>query len=187
MTAPASGKTRPPATEANRTFRWLVGRDDHGEDHRERHSDPRACKRVTDIRSAAGELRCRIHAQTHAERRNEVVDHEAPEDAIEAARCFERYVDEMFQHMWAEPKKLDDLEVLRAALESSRLPAAELLALTQDSSVKQALSQNTERSVARGSFGIPSFYVGDELFFGKDRLREVEEQIELQKQAASTS
>jgi 2-hydroxychromene-2-carboxylate isomerase len=36
---------------------------------------------------------------------------------------------------------------------------------------------NTEAATNRGVFGSPSFFVGDELFFGKDRLREVEEEI----------
>jgi 2-hydroxychromene-2-carboxylate isomerase len=95
--------------------------------------------------------------------------------------CFVRYVDEMYRHMWAEPKKMDDADVIRAALRESGLPADELLALAGDPGVKQELITNTERSVTRGVFGSPSFFVGDELFFGKDRLREVEEEIEAQK------
>jgi 2-hydroxychromene-2-carboxylate isomerase len=103
--------------------------------------------------------------------------------AVAAKRvgCFERYVDEVYRHMWADPKKMDDPTVIRAALAESGLPADALLALTGDAEVKQELLANTERSVARGTFGSPSFYVGDELFFGKDRLREVEEEIEVQK------
>ena len=91
--------------------------------------------------------------------------------------CFERYVDEVYRHLWAEPKKLDDPAVLRAALLESGLPADELLARAAEPEVKGELLANTERSVARGVFGSPSFFVGDELFFGKDRLREVEEAI----------
>jgi len=92
--------------------------------------------------------------------------------------CHERYVDAVYRHMWAEPKKMDDPAVIASALRESGLPADELLALASDPGVKQALYANTERSVARGSFGSPTFFVGDELFFGKDRLREVEEEIE---------
>lgn len=105
--------------------------------------------------------------------------------AVAAQRlgCFAPYVDEVYRHMWAEPKKMDDPEVLRSALAESGLPVTDLLALSADSSVKQELIANTERSVARGTFGSPSFFVGDELFFGKDRLREVEEEIEEQKRA----
>ena len=103
--------------------------------------------------------------------------------AVAAQRlgCFERYVDEVYQHMWAKPKKLDDPEVIRAALLESGLPAEELIALSVEPGVKQELLANTERAVARGVFGSPSFFVGDELFFGKDRLLEVEEEIEAQK------
>ena len=104
--------------------------------------------------------------------------------AVAAQRlgCYARYVDEVYRHMWADPKKMDDPRVIESALEESGLPAVELLALAVDPSVKQELIDNTERSVARGTFGSPSFYVGDELFFGKDRLREVEEEIEAQKE-----
>ena len=99
--------------------------------------------------------------------------------AIAAKRlgCFPRYVDEVYRHMWAEPKKMDDSEVIRAALLESGLPADELLARAADPEVKQELIANTDRAVARGVFGSPSFFVGDELFFGKDRLRDVEEEI----------
>ena len=107
--------------------------------------------------------------------------------AVAAQRlgCFARYVDEVYRHMWAEPKQMDDPDVVRSALTASGLPAAELLDLTGDASVKQELIANTERSVARGTFGSPSFFVGVELFFDKDRLREVEEEIEAQKRGAT--
>jgi 2-hydroxychromene-2-carboxylate isomerase len=99
--------------------------------------------------------------------------------AIAAARLeiFERYVDEMYRHMWAEPKKLDDPGVLRAALAESGLDADAILALTQAQDVKDELLENTQRSVERGTFGSPTFFVDDEIYFGKDRLRDVEEAI----------
>ncbi len=90
---------------------------------------------------------------------------------------FERYVDEMYRHMWAEPKKMDDPAVMRAALDESSLPSAQLFELVQTQPVKDQLLENTRRSVERGTFGSPTFYVGDEIFFGKDRLRDVEELI----------
>jgi len=103
--------------------------------------------------------------------------------AVAAQRlgCFPRYRDEVYRHMWAEPKKLDDPEVIRAALLASGLPAEELLARAADPDVKQELIANTEGSVARGVFGSPSFFVGSELYFGKDRLREAEGEIEAQR------
>ncbi len=105
--------------------------------------------------------------------------------AIAAKRLgvFERYVDEVYRHMWADPKKMDEPDVIEKALTESKLPAGQLLELVQDASVKQELIANVERSVARGVFGSPSFFVGDELYFGKDRLRDVEEEIERQKRA----
>jgi 2-hydroxychromene-2-carboxylate isomerase len=90
---------------------------------------------------------------------------------------FERYVDEVYKHMWAEPKKLDDPAVLKAALLESALPADRLFELVQTAEVKDALLAETQRAVDRGTFGSPTFFVGDEIYFGKDRLRDVEEAI----------
>jgi len=97
--------------------------------------------------------------------------------AAQLEGCFARYVDEVFRHMWAEPKKMDDPEVVRAALHASGLDAESLLARTQEPQVKERLLQSTQASVARGAFGGPTFFVGEEIFFGKDRLRDVEEEI----------
>ena len=94
---------------------------------------------------------------------------------------FAKYVDEVYRHMWSEPKKMDDAKVIRAALVESGLPADTVLEGIQDPAVKQKLIENTEDAVTRGVFGSPSFFVAGELFFGKDRLREVEEEILLQK------
>jgi 2-hydroxychromene-2-carboxylate isomerase len=90
---------------------------------------------------------------------------------------FERYVDEIYRHMWAEPKKMDDPDVLRAALAESNLDAEQLLALAQTADVKNELLVNTQRSVERGTFGSPTFFVDDAIYFGKDRLRDVEEAV----------
>jgi len=99
--------------------------------------------------------------------------------AVAAQRLgiYERYIDEIYCRMWAEPKKLDDSEVLRGALIEAGFDAGRLLALSQTDEVKNELRTNTERSVARGTFGSPTFFVGDDIYFGKDRLRDVEEAI----------
>jgi 2-hydroxychromene-2-carboxylate isomerase len=94
--------------------------------------------------------------------------------AAQMLGVFERYVAEIYRHMWSEPKKLDDPAVLRDGLLESGFDADRLTELVQDSDVKARLLDNTERSVARGTFGSPTFFVGDEIFFGKDRLRDVE-------------
>ncbi len=90
---------------------------------------------------------------------------------------FERYVDEVYRHMWADPNKLDDPAVLKAALLESDLPAERLFELVQTAEVKDALMAETQRAVDRGTFGSPTFFVDGEIYFGKDRLRDVEEAI----------
>jgi 2-hydroxychromene-2-carboxylate isomerase len=90
---------------------------------------------------------------------------------------FDRYVNEIYRHMWQDPKKLDDLEVFADAMLESNLPAEDILNGIQEPTVKQQLIENTENSVARGNFGSPTFFVNDEIFFGKDKLRDVEEEI----------
>ena len=97
--------------------------------------------------------------------------------AARSLGVFDRYVDEIFRHMWADPKKMDDPSVLRAALEESGLDGERFFELVQTREIKDELRANTERSVARGTFGAPTFFVGDDIFFGKDRLRDVEERI----------
>lgn len=97
--------------------------------------------------------------------------------AAESIGIFSRYVDEVYRHMWADPKKMDDPAVLQKALEESGLPAKRILALAQTPEVKERLLENTRCSVERGTFGSPTFFVGDEIFFGKDRLRDVEDLI----------
>jgi 2-hydroxychromene-2-carboxylate isomerase len=88
-----------------------------------------------------------------------------------------KYVDAVFRLMWEEEKKMDDADVIRAALDAAGLDGTRTLARIQEQEVKDKLLGNTEASVARGTFGAPTFFVGEEMFFGKDRLRDVEEEI----------
>jgi 2-hydroxychromene-2-carboxylate isomerase len=90
---------------------------------------------------------------------------------------FEKYVDAAFHHMWGEPKKMDDPEVAMKAFAASGLDAAKLLARAQEPEVKAKLIENTQMAVERGAFGSPTFFVGQEMFFGKEQLREVEELV----------
>ena len=97
--------------------------------------------------------------------------------AAQLEGVFEKYVEAAFHHMWVEPKKMDDPEVAAKALASSGLDAAKLLARAQDADVKAKLIENTQSAVERGAFGSPTFFVGKEIFFGKEQLREVEEMV----------
>ena len=97
--------------------------------------------------------------------------------AAEMDGWLDRYVAAVFRHMWEEPKKMDEPEVIVSALAEDGIDGAALLERTGDQAVKDRLLANTEASVGRGTFGSPTFYVGDEIFFGKDRLGDVEAEI----------
>ena len=90
---------------------------------------------------------------------------------------FEKYVEAAFHHMWVEPKKMDDPDVAMSALSDSGIDAANLFARAQQPDVKSKLIENTQMAVERGAFGSPTFFVGKEMFFGKEQLREVQELI----------
>jgi 2-hydroxychromene-2-carboxylate isomerase len=97
--------------------------------------------------------------------------------AAQNAGVLPEYADAVFHHMWEAPKKMDDAEVIRAALTQSGLDADALLAAAQTHEVKQTLMNNTEQAVERGAFGSPTFFVGPEIYFGKNTLGEVEAEI----------
>ena len=97
--------------------------------------------------------------------------------AAQLEGVYEKYVDATFHHMWVEPKKMDDPEVAMKALTTSGLDAARLFARAQEPEVKAKLVQNTQAAVERGAFGSPTFFVGKEMFFGKEQLRDVEEMV----------
>jgi 2-hydroxychromene-2-carboxylate isomerase len=84
------------------------------------------------------------------------------------------YVDAILRAMWEEELKMDDPDVIATFLSANGFDGPALLARTQEDAIKARLVANTEQAVARGVFGIPSFFVGDQLFFGKDRLGQVE-------------
>ena len=83
--------------------------------------------------------------------------------------------------MWEDGLKLDDPEVLARAMDAADLDSVSLMALAQTDAIKQKLVDNTAAAVERGVFGVPTFFVGKEMFFGKDRLGQVEEAVEAMK------
>ena len=97
---------------------------------------------------------------------------------------FEPYFRAAYHHMWEAPKKMDDPEVFKAAFVSSGIDIDRLVARAQQDDVKKELIKNTADAVDRGAFGSPTFFVGAEMFFGKDQLRDVEESIVEQTAAA---
>jgi 2-hydroxychromene-2-carboxylate isomerase len=104
--------------------------------------------------------------------------------AAQFENMFEPYFRAAYHHMWEAPKKMDDPQVFRDAFLLSGVDIDRLIARAQQDDVKKKLIANTADAVERGSFGSPTFFVGEEMFFGKDQLRDVEEEIVEQTRAA---
>lgn len=85
------------------------------------------------------------------------------------------YLDTVLRAMWEDGEKLDDPEVFLAVLNRAGIDGAALAALSATPEVKGELAANTDAAVARGAFGIPTFFVGEEMFFGKERLGQIDE------------
>ena len=88
-----------------------------------------------------------------------------------------KFVEAGLKAMWEDDQKMDDPEVFTAVIEKAGFDSKRLMQQMQDDDIKAALASNTEQAVARGVFGVPSFFVGEEMFFGKDRLNQVEEEL----------
>ncbi len=97
--------------------------------------------------------------------------------AAEADGTLAPYVDAIYRAMWEQELKMDEPDIIKATLDAAGLDGAHTLTRIGDAAVKAALIANTEASVARGTFGSPAFFVGDEIWFGKDSLRDVEDAI----------
>ena len=104
--------------------------------------------------------------------------------AAREAGVSETYIDCVYDDMWTRGLDMGQPDIVARSLSAVGLPVERILALAQSPEVKQQLRDNTQAAFTKGAFGSPSFLVGDELFFGKDRLRDVEEEIV---RAASTA
>jgi 2-hydroxychromene-2-carboxylate isomerase len=89
------------------------------------------------------------------------------------AGCFMPAVEVLMQGMWEDGLDLAQPEIVAASLDKAGLNGNALLALAHDPEIKAKLVANTEAAVARGAFGVPTFFVGTEMFFGKERLGQV--------------
>jgi 2-hydroxychromene-2-carboxylate isomerase len=90
---------------------------------------------------------------------------------------FAEFVDCLFKALWVEGRNLNDPQTVAAVLTENGFDPQEIMALTNDESVKAALKENTEAAIKRGVFGAPSMFIGDQLFFGQDRLDFLEEAL----------
>lgn len=101
--------------------------------------------------------------------------------AAQSLGCFTRYVEVMFAAMWEAARNLGDPAEVLAALESAGLDGKALTEASQLPEVKAKLLANTQTAFERGAFGSPTFFVGDDMFFGKDRLQDMEQAINAQR------
>ena len=97
--------------------------------------------------------------------------------AAKRAGVGDAYLEAVLKAMWEDGQKMDDPAVVAEVLTKAGLDAKAILEATQDPEVKAELMANTEAAAGRGAFGIPTFFVGDEMFFGKERLGQVEEEL----------
>jgi len=93
---------------------------------------------------------------------------------------FVPYCEAMFAAMWEDGRNLADPETVTDVITAAGLDATALVARAEDTAIKAELITNTEAAVARGAFGIPTFFVGDEMFWGKERLGQVAEALAAQ-------
>jgi 2-hydroxychromene-2-carboxylate isomerase len=89
----------------------------------------------------------------------------------------QRYVDANLEAMWEQERNMGDPSEAQAVWSAAGLNAEALLQAIQMQSVKDALLHNTEQAAARGAFGVPTFFLGDEMFFGKERIAQIEAMI----------
>ena len=97
--------------------------------------------------------------------------------AADLLGCKEPYMDAVLAAMWEEGKNMNDADVVAGVLEEAGMDAKGLLEKTGDAEVKQKLIDNTSAALERGVFGLPSFFVGDDLYFGKERLAQLDEAL----------
>lgn len=88
--------------------------------------------------------------------------------------CFMPYVEANMAAMWEDGANTGDLSVVADILDRAGLDSAAILAKAEEGEIKVELTANTEAAAARGAFGVPTFFVEGEMFWGKERLAQVE-------------
>lgn len=91
--------------------------------------------------------------------------------------CFMPYVEAIMTAMWEDGANTGDAAVVMHVLDQAGLDGSALLAKADDPEVKAELAANTEQAAARGAFGVPTFFVGEDMFWGKERLGQVAEAL----------
>ena len=97
--------------------------------------------------------------------------------AAQVIGCFAPYLDAVYAAMWEDGINMADAAAIAKVLSAAGLDAQRLMEAAQSPEVKEGLVTNTQSAFDRGAFGSPTFFVGSEMFFGKDRLGQVEAEI----------
>lgn len=98
--------------------------------------------------------------------------------AAQRLGCFDVYIDAVYDAVWLDGKNMGEIDVISETLKGAGLDAAALLSLSQDAEVKAELIAATEAAVERGVFGAPTLFMGDDMYFGQDRLDFIEETLQ---------
>ena len=97
--------------------------------------------------------------------------------AAETLGVMPAYIEAVFCAMWEDQNPMGDMAVFAEVLTAAGLDAEAIISLSQTPPIKSGLIEASQAAFDRGAFGIPTFFVGDEMFFGKDRLQLVEDEI----------
>lgn len=97
--------------------------------------------------------------------------------AAQELGVFDEYLEIMLKAMWEEDKNLSDLDVLQSTMNENNLDSEAIIKIVTSQECKDKLIANTSDAVNRGAFGVPTFFLNDEIFFGKDHLYQLEEYI----------
>jgi 2-hydroxychromene-2-carboxylate isomerase len=91
--------------------------------------------------------------------------------------CGEVFAESFLRAIWEEGLDPSDAAAVDAVIAAAGLPAVALAEASQSEAIKDRLAANTQDAVDRGTFGIPTFFVGQEMFFGKERLAQIEDML----------
>ncbi|MDB9898516.1 2-hydroxychromene-2-carboxylate isomerase [Gammaproteobacteria bacterium] len=97
--------------------------------------------------------------------------------AAQELGIFDEYIEVMICAMWEEDKNLSDLDVLQETLINNKLDAGAIIKIVTSQECKDKLIKNTSEAVDKGAFGVPTFFIDEQIFFGKDHLYQLEEYI----------
>ena len=97
--------------------------------------------------------------------------------AAQELNVFDQYLDVVITAMWEDNKNLNDLDILKATLNENNMDVETIFNIVNSQECKDRLIANTSAAVERGAFGVPTFFLDDQIFFGKDHLYQLEEYI----------